>query len=66
MTNIVNIRVRKLRRLKMSDSNNQILSTKEKRKFVWLIILFCSVLIINEAVAQNVSLSELTKNKYAV
>ena len=50
----------------MSESNNQILSIKEKRKFVWLIILFCSVLIINEAVAQNVSLSELTKNKYAL
>jgi len=50
----------------MSDLNNQILSIKEKRKFVLLIILFCSVLITNEAVAQNVSLFELTKNKYAV
>jgi hypothetical protein len=38
---------------------------KEKRKFVLLIILFCSVLIFNEAIAQNVPVSKLTSNKYA-
>jgi len=50
----------------MSNLSNESISQKEKRKFVLLIILFCSVLITNEAVAQNVSLFELTKNKYAV
>ena len=50
----------------MSNLNNESIGQKEKKKFVLLIILFCSVLIINEAVAQNVSLSELTKNKYAL
>jgi hypothetical protein len=39
---------------------------KEKKKFVLLIILFCSVLFFNEAIAQNVPVSELTRNKYAL
>jgi hypothetical protein len=49
----------------MSNLNNEIIGQKEKKKFVLLIILFCSVLIINEAIAQNVPVSELTGNKYA-
>jgi len=50
----------------MSNLNNESIGQKEKKKFVLLIILFCSVLIVNETIAQNVPLSELTKNKYAL
>jgi len=50
----------------MSNLNNESIGPKEKRKFVLLIILFCSVLIFNEAIAQNVPVSELTGNKYAL
>jgi hypothetical protein len=54
-----------LRRKTMSNLNNESIGQKEKKKFVLLIILFCSVLIFNEAIAQNVPVSKLTSNKYA-
>ncbi len=38
----------------------------EKRKFVLLILLFLSVMICNETLAQNISIKELTPNKYAL
>ena len=50
----------------MPNLNNESLGQNEKKKFVLLILLFCSVLIINEAIAQNVPVSELTGNKYAL
>lgn len=50
----------------MSNLNNKSIGQKEKKKFVLLIMLFCSVLIFNEAIAQNVPVSELTRNKYAL
>lgn len=50
----------------MPNLNNESIGQKEKKKFVLLIILFCSVLIFNEAIAQNVPVSELTSNKYAL
>ncbi|UCH65415.1 MAG: HEAT repeat domain-containing protein [Ignavibacterium sp.] len=39
---------------------------KEKRKFVLLVFLFLSSIICNETLAQNVSIKELTPNKYAL
>jgi len=48
----------------MSNLNNESIGQKEKKKFVLLIILFCSALIFNEAIAQNVPVSKLTSNKY--
>lgn len=50
----------------MSNLNNESLYHKEKKKFFLLIVLFCLVLIINGAIAQNVPVSELTGNKYAL
>jgi len=50
----------------MLKEKNEVLDKKEKRKFILLLILFCSVLIVNEAVAQNIPITELTKNKYAL
>ncbi|MCW8810517.1 MAG: hypothetical protein OQJ93_06110 [Ignavibacteriaceae bacterium] len=50
----------------MSNLSNESMGQKEKKKFVLLIILFCSVLFFNEAIAQNVPVSELTRNKYAL
>jgi hypothetical protein len=61
----INNGTRKIRRKTMSNLNNENLGQKEKKKFILLIVLFCSVLIINEAIAQNVPVSELTGNKYA-
>jgi hypothetical protein len=63
---LINKGTRKLRRKTMSNLNNENIGQKEKKKFVLLIILFCSVLIFNEAIAQNVPVSELTSNKYAL
>jgi hypothetical protein len=62
----INNGTRKLSRKIMSNLNNESIGQKEKKKFVLLIILFCSVLIVNETLAQNFPLSELTKNKYAL
>ena len=56
---------KKDKRKTMSNLNNENLDQKEKKKFILLVVLFCSVLIINEAIAQNVPVSELTGNKYA-
>jgi len=50
----------------MSNLNNESLYHKKKKKFFLLIVLFCFVLIVNGAIAQNVPVSELTGNKYAL
>lgn len=49
----------------MSTINIRTLYYKLRRRFSFLTILICSLLSINEAVSQNMSLSELTPNKYA-
>jgi hypothetical protein len=50
----------------MSNLSNESIGQKEKKKFVLVLILFCSVLIFNEAIAQNIAVSDLTGNKYAL
>lgn len=49
----------------MSPTNIKTLYNELRRRFSFLSILFCSLLSINEAVSQNMFLSELTPNKYA-
>lgn len=50
----------------MSYSKNEVLSGKEKKKFILLIILFCASLVLNEAFAQTIPISKLSQNKYAL
>ena len=56
----------KLRKEIMSYLKNEVLSEKEKKKFILLIILFCASLVLNEAFAQTVPVSKLSQNKYAL
>ncbi len=49
----------------MSNINIEALHNEWKRKFSFLTIFFFCLLLSNEAISQNMSLSELTPNKYA-